>query len=327
MGNAAIAMEYTDFLKQWFDIGKYIATYTSGSTGQPKEILLPKADMRRSAATAVRMFDLGVGSVVASALPMRSIATKMAVVRAIVAEGEYLPIEASNNLTFTRRIDLLSIAPSQADALIARPELQAITGKVLIGGAALSTARREALLRIGYDIYETYGMTETCSNVALRHGDDECFTANPDISFSLDSRGCLVVHAPGYSFDGIATNDVAHLQSPVKFTLLGRYDGAINSGGIKLFPEDLERELAHIVRIPFYIVGVPDDKWGEVAAMVVEGNDKDARWWANELAAKMADGRRRPKYVMAMPQFERTATGKTRRIAPDSPRFATNAKA
>lgn len=319
-------MEYADFLKQWFGNGDYIAAHTSGSTGEPKEILLTKADMLRSATTAVRMFNLRPGCVVASALPMRSIATKMAIVRSIVAGGEYLPIEASNNLIIPRRVDLLSIAPSQADALISHPELCELTDKILIGGSALSGARREALLRCGYDIYETYGMTETCSNVALRHGSDECFTVNPDITVSLDSRGCIVVHAPGYSFDGIATNDVAHLQSSAQFTIIGRYDGAINSGGIKLFPEELERELASIVHAPFYIVGIPDDKWGESVAMIVEGGDNDAHSWAAVLATAVADGRRRPKFVMAMPLFERTATGKIRRVTPDSPRFATKIK-
>lgn len=314
-------MEYTEFLKQWFGDSECIPTRTSGSTGEPKEILLPKADMRRSAATAMRMFGLHPGCVVASALPLRSIATKMAIVRAIVAGGEYMTVEASNTLRLSRHVDLLSIAPSQADALISHPELRALTGKVLIGGAALSAARRDALLRCGYDIYETYGMTETCSNVALKHGADEYFTANPDITFSLDSRGCIIVHAPGYSFDGIATNDVARLLSPERFTLLGRYDGAINSGGIKLFPEDLERELAAAIYIPFYITGVPDEKWGQVAAVVVEGHDDDAARVAAIVAQAVTDGRRRPKFVMAMPRFERTATGKIRRIDPATTRF------
>lgn len=317
-------MEYDDFLKQWFDEGEYIVAHTSGSTGRPKEILLPKADMRRSAAMAVRMFGLGPGCVVASALPLRSIATKMAIVRSIVAGGEFVQLEPRNDFVLGRHIDLLSIAPSQADTLIESPALLALTGKVLIGGAPLSASRRATLLSCGFDICETYGMTETCSNVALRRGSDECFTANPDITFSLDSRGCIVVHAPDYSFDGIITNDVATLLSPVRFELLGRFDGAINSGGIKLFPEDLERELAKVVHVPFYIVGIDDDKWGQAAAMVVEGSDDDACKWAKVLASVVTDGRRRPKCVMAITHFERTDTNKIMRIVPPSQRFSTD---
>lgn len=308
-------MDRDSFLKEWYGPADHIVTRTSGSTGTPKEIRLPKADMLRSAASTVARFGLHEGSVIASLLPVESIATRMAIVRSIVARCRYLDMPPANVFTITARIDLLSIGPSQADRLIACPGYAPLLGDVMIGGAPLDRSRRDALLALGYRIWESYGMTETCSNVALRRADEELFTANPGITFATDSRGCLRVSAPGYSFDGLQTNDIVELASPVAFRWKGRADNVINSGGVKIFPEQLEAELAPRIPVPFYITAVADPVWGQAAALVVEGGHAEATAALRALDA-IADRRRRPHYIAAMPQLQRTPNGKIRRIAP-----------
>ena len=123
------------------------------------------------------------------------------------------------------------------------------------------------------------------------------------------------VEAPAYGFDGTITNDIAVLQAPDRFRLLGRYDNVINSGGLKIHPEQLERELAPLLDIPFYIVGVPDDKWGQSVAIVIEGSQDDAQKASNRLEI-LTDGRKRPKRVIAMAEFERTSSRKIKRKLP-----------
>lgn len=316
MGDSDPRLAYREFLKQWNDSSPFIEAHSSGSTGEPKQLQLLKVDMEKSARTTVDFFGLRTDSVVASALPATSIATKMAIVRSVVADCKYLPVRPSNTLEITDHVDLLSIAPSQADFLINHPEMVTNVGTLLIGGSALSPARESALMQCGYSFYETYGMTETCSNIALRQAGEEYFSAKPGIRFSLDKRGCLEVHAPCYSFDGIVTNDMAELISPAKFRLLGRADNAINSGGIKIHPEILERELADSITCPFYVVGVPSAKWGHEAVLVVEGDDEQRRE-AEEILKKMEDRKRFPQRVVAIAHFLRTHTGKIHRLLPE----------
>ena len=315
MGNTPTAVEYIDFVSEWRDSGNHISAHTSGSTGTPKEIRLLKSDMRRSAACAARMFGLDESCVVASALPFSSIATKMAVVRHLVAGCRYAEIAPSNELRLPPHVDLLSVGPSQALYLLEHPELARRIKHLLVGGAPMSAQLRQGLIRCGYDVYESYGMTETCSNVALRHGNDDYFTANDGISFDLDPRGCLIVRAPEYSFDGTVTNDLAELISPEKFRWLGRFDNMINSGGIKIFPEMLEKELAAYIGVPFYIIGRPDPKWGTAVVMVVEGDDIAAEE-ARKALSSFPDRVRCPKDVVAIRHFQHTSTGKVRRIMP-----------
>lgn len=309
MAVSCTSMEYEEFLKQWSDDREFVNVKTSGSTGTPKEIHLLKSDMIKSAEATVRRFGLNAHSVIASLLPMTSIATRMAVVRSIVAGCRYVDMKPSNNFVITEHIDLLSAGPTQADCLISNPEMASLVGAIMMGGAPLSPERREALLACGYDLWESYGMTETCSNVALRHGSDPLFTANPGISFSLDERDCLIIHASGYSFDGIVTNDVAALTSPTSFCWLGRADNVINSGGVKMYPEQIEKMLAPYMDMPFYITGVTDNKWGQAVALVVEGSEIELDM-ARAIVDRLPDRKTAPKHIFAEEAFQYTSTGK-----------------
>lgn len=315
MEDTSARLAYHEFLNEWNSAADYVTAHSSGSTGTPKQLRLSKGDMLRSAAATVARFSLNPESVIASALPSSSIATKMAIVRSIVAGCTYLPIHPSNRLAIDSPVDLLSVAPSQTDYLIGHSGLSAKIGVVLVGGAPLSPTREKALMQAGYSVYETYGMTETCSNVALRQAGAHTFAANRGFSFSVDHRSCLTIHAPGYTFDGTVTNDVVELTSPTGFRWLGRYDNAINSGGIKIHPEMLERDLAPFISVPYYIVSAPDEKWGCVAVLVVEGSEQDAAEAAQALTA-FPDRLRRPRQVRSMLRFERTHTGKVKRILP-----------
>ena len=84
-------------------------------------------------------------------------------------------------------------------------------------------------------------MTETCSHVALKKLGDERFNALPGISFSIDSRGCLMISSSDMSFGVLTTNDIIELHNEKQFSWIGRYDNVINSGGIKIFPEEIEK--------------------------------------------------------------------------------------
>src|SRR5690606_7297256 len=117
---------------------------------------------------------------------------------------------------------------------------------ILIGGAPIHPRDVERLQYFQCACYETYGMTETVSHVALKllntPAKQPYFEPLEGVDISIDDRGCLVISAD-YLSDRIVTNDLVELGEAGQFTWLGRADNVINTGGIKVIPESLEARL------------------------------------------------------------------------------------
>lgn len=312
----------SEFVAEWLSPAATVAARSSGSTGQPKEIMLPKSDMLRSAAATCRYFGIDGHSVLHLPLSTAYIAGKMMVVRAM-ASGATLIVERPSSQPLASlpagidRVDLTAIVPSQADGLMASGHVAAVRS-VIVGGGALSAAMELRLAAAPTRVWATYGMTETSSHVALRSisGSDDAYHALPGISFSTDARQCLVIDAAGYSFGRLATNDVVDLISSQEFRWLGRYDNVINSGGIKLHPEEMERRLEGLMPCPYYIVGRPSERWGEEAVIVVEALADKQRSEVAELLKRVFDRRCVPKAIISTPRFIYAANGKIKRVVP-----------
>ena len=129
------------------------------------------------------------------------------------------------------------------------------------------------LSQLHVNAYATYGMTETCSHVALSRIAEPAqpFEALPPVTFAIDHRGCLAINAPQFSFKHLQTNDIVDLLAPDRFYWRGRYDNVVNTGGIKVFPEELERKISHLFTRRFYISSRPSDKWGQELVLKIEG--------------------------------------------------------
>ena len=307
------------FLKEWRDGSDYIVAHTSGSTGTPKEIHLLKSDMRASAMATNAFFGIGPKSVLGIALSADYIAGKMMAVRAEIAGCRLCAMNPSNRLLYHSRIDLMAIVPSQIASFVSHPEMAALTGALLIGGGAPSAADCRALVGLGYKVYISYGMTETCSHVALADGadDERIFKAMPGISFGTSDDGRLIVHCPNFSFGMLQTNDLVELLSPVSFRWRGRADGVINSGGIKLVPEELEALYAPFLPgIRFYVTSSPHPLWGEAVVLVLEGTPEVAAEVESCLRNAVADHRRLPKEFIAVERLPAASNGKIRRLRP-----------
>lgn len=305
-----------DFIRDWREASDYIVAHTSGSTGQPKEIRLLKSDMAASAKATNAFFGIDSRSVIGLPLSVDYIAGKMAVVRSLLAGCRLLEMPVSNELHIDSRVDLLSVVPSQVDSLLSVPADK--VGAVIVGGAALSPSRRAALAATGIRAFASYGMTETCSHVALCDISDssDVYRAMPGISFSVDDRDCLVIEAPAFSFSRLVTNDIVELVDASSFRWRGRYDNVINSGGIKYAAEELERLYSAFIERPFYVTAISDDKWGEVIAIVVEGDASAAGSMLTTLRHNV-DHRRCPKKIIAVDSLTKTSNGKIKRIKPD----------
>lgn len=312
-------MTEEEFIVEWKSAGKYVEAHTSGSTGTPKSCLLLKSDMSISAEATNSFFGLGAESVFVCPLCIDYIAGKMMVVRALISGGRLLMLPPSNNPDFPARASLLAIVPSQIPALIDAVKAGRLqVDAVLVGGASMSASQKSMLLMSGINAYESYGMTETCSHVALRKVGEEFFTAMSGIRFGQDDRGCLVVMSERMSFGQLITNDVVTLKNPYHFIWLGRYDNVINSGGIKIFPEKLESEIiAKMADAPeFYISSIEDEKWGRVVVAVVAASTKEAERFGKSLETAL-DHKILPKHMFAVEELPRTANGKIKRLPPE----------
>lgn len=308
-------MDYKEFEKVWNDGRDFVELTTSGSTGTPKVIRMLKKDMARSARATNAHFGISTNSVLGIPLSFDYVAGKMMAVRAWEAGCRLLVVEPSNRFVLPSHVDLLSIVPSQIDNVIENYSPSDI-GALLVGGAAPSNARLAALRDKGFKGAVTYGMTETASHVALADigADDAPFVGLSGITFSTDSRGCLVVDAPGFAYRRVVTNDIVKLLDERRFHVLGRIDNVINSGGIKIHPEMLESAMPQSFPYPFYFTGEPDDKWGERLVMIVECNEEQTEYVSQSVSSFSKDHLLKRIYVVA--GIPLTSTGKPRRLPP-----------
>ncbi|MEJ2584834.1 MAG: AMP-binding protein, partial [Robiginitalea sp.] len=276
----AYEQEIGDFLLDWVSDREEIRMQTSGSTGAPRDIFMPKNAMVHSALATGKYLQLDERTRALLCLPARSIAGKMMLVRALVL-GWKLSLKPpdSNPLEgLSAPVDFAAMVPMQLQASLDKLDKIAT---ILVGGAPLSASLLAGIPDEGVSIYESYGMTETASHIALRK---LCrvpegkapetvlppFHALPGVEVSTDDRGCLCIRASYLPENPVVTNDLVQLESDESFRWLGRVDHVVNSGGVKLIPEQLETKMSPLIPRPFFLTGMPDDTLGEKLVLLVE---------------------------------------------------------
>lgn len=304
------------FLNQWQDDNDYIVAHTSGSTGSPKEIHLLKSDMLVSAKATCNYFGLNTTSILVSPLSADYIAGKMMIVRAMVSHSRLFMFTPTNSinqyLDKFDNIDLLAIVPSQVESLLLKGTNIDYIKNIIIGGAPLNPALEDHLVSRKINAYCTYGMTETCSHVALRHIGNHTYDAMPGIEFKRADDNSLIIKAPNFSFKTLHTNDIVELLSTSSFRWIGRKDNIINTGGIKVNPETIETIFApHLNGYRFYITSLPHPKWGQQIILVVESNSEIPGIYdiINTIPNKFF----RPKQIFFIKKLNTTSNGKLRR--------------
>ena len=294
-----------NFLLDWFDYKSYIEMETSGSTGAPKTISISKQAMVDSALATGDFFDLQPGNKALHCLPVKYVAGKMMLVRAMILGLDLEFVAPSSHPLDHNEIDFdfVAMVPLQAQNSIS--QLKKVK-KLIIGGAAVNKTLEKQLLKLPTKVYETYGMTETITHIAARKLGEKAFTVLPYVSVSFDDRNCLVIHAPRISPEVIITNDIVELLDENQFIFLGRMDNVINSGGIKLIPEQIEKKLVGKISQRFFIASKPDDELGEKVVLVIEGEKHELV----DSIYESLDKYEKPKEIIFIPKFLDTATGK-----------------
>lgn len=321
-----IMKDVQDFYALWLNNNPLLEAKTSGSTGEPKTILLKKESMVASAKQTNDFFTLNETSNLLLNLPVGFIAGKMMIVRAIVSGANLIVTEPKVNpllsLETTSSIDFAAFTPQQVAAIlsdkISLERFQSIP-KIIIGGGEIPEQLEKKLNGFGNEIYATYGMTETITHVAVRKvsqgNQAKIYNVFKGIRLGQDERGCLTIQANYLGNEPIVTNDLVEFQGPHEFEWLGRIDNVVNSGGIKLFPEKIETKIRDFFDRTFYLIGRPHEALGQTLEMVIEGEPLDEA--TLKLLQNMLENElekyEKPKKISFLNQFERTESGKVKR--------------
>ncbi|PVX51793.1 O-succinylbenzoic acid--CoA ligase [Balneicella halophila] len=302
------------FIRKWHSQKKF-TVHTSGSTSTPKSIVHTKEAMVNSAKLTGVFFQFQKGNTALLCLPVTKIAGMMMVVRAIVWKLKLytLPPKFKLDLNSLPKITFGALIPPQA---IENFEHLDRIKTILLGGAGVPEHFQEKIKNHPSKFYLSYGMTETVSHIALRklNGYDasSSFNVMKNITLSTDEESRLCISAPHLGIDLLKTNDVIKLYSNNTFEFVGRYDNIINSGGLKINTEDIEKQLYPYISKPFYIKGAPDSKLGERVVLFIED-----KIWNKKKIEKLKEKFRNlkpkqsaPRDIVFKENFSYTSTGK-----------------
>lgn len=316
-----------NFCQEWLHGKDKFELTTSGSTGEPKKILVTRGQFKASAQLTASFLGLVAGQTALVCLDTRYIAGRMMLLRALEVGMNLFVVEPLANplahVPDNLPIDFTAMVPYQLETILQSSQRDKLNNiKIcLIGGARIAKKTKISLSAFKCTFYATYGMTETLSHIALQklNGTESqnYFKTLPGISLSTDQRGCLVIQAAHLNDSKIITNDVVEFKEPDSFVYLGRMDGVINSGGIKIFPERIESIVEVVfselnLTNRFFIAGVPDLQFGEKVILCVEGKYLSGTT-EEKLTQRLKDSLNRfeiPKEIQYMDHFILTETGK-----------------
>jgi len=309
------------FLIDWLSESETIIAQTSGSTGTPKKIELQKKYMEVSAKATLDFLGIKQGATALLCLPISYIAAKMMVVRSFVRKLDLYCIPPSLNPVsqWTPYIDFAALTPAQLGKMMeteAGLDFLKNIHKIILGGGPVPFALEEKAQNLEASIWHTYGMTETMSHIALRkvNGADrsEFFYPMPGVQLKKNSEDCLVITAPHLGVSDLETNDIVEIQNDGGFRVLGRKDHVVNSGGVKLFPEQIEHKLSSIITEPFYLSSQPDDNLGERLILFIESEEPKSTEF-QQLQDSIKERLSKfevPKEIHFIQKFNRTESGK-----------------
>ncbi len=322
-------MDLEAFLAEWYNDSPTVLVHTSGSTGEPKPLLVEKRRMEASAHITCSFLGLREGDTALLCLPLDYIAGKMMVVRSLTCGLRLLAVSPNGNPleTMTEHIDFAAMVPLQVwNTLQVSEERERLMQirHLIIGGGAIDDRLAQALAAFPNNVWSTYGMTETLSHIALRrlNGPDrsEWYTPFDGVCVSVNADGCLVINAPAVHDGPLVTNDIAELQLPsqseragrefLRFRILGRKDNVICSGGVKIQIEEVESLLRRRVRVPYIITKAPDERLGEQVVMLTESADIAA---LQNICREVLPKYWQPRRILTVNRLPLTATGKPAR--------------
>jgi O-succinylbenzoic acid--CoA ligase len=305
---------------------------TSGSTGTPRTVSLTYGNHLFSAMGSA--FNLGVEPTDRwlCALPMSHISGLSISMRSaiygtgMVLHDRFDPEAVARSLE-DDGVTVISLVATMLRRLLDEGVDLSRTRAVLVGGGPVPPDVLEEALGVGAPVVQTYGMTETCSQVTtltvedaprkigsagrplltshLRIEDGEILVQGPTVSPSaLDSDGWL------------RTGDLGRIDDEGFLFVEGRADATIITGGENVGPEEVEAVLReHPAVQDAAVIGVSDPEWQQkvVALVVPTASDRFDREAVLDHCAALLAPYKVPKQLEVVSELPKTASGKLRR--------------
>lgn len=262
--------------------GQDFKSQTSGSTGEPKLIEITYLKALESARISNNYFQISPNTKFAMCLDIRYIGAKMLLFRALIAKASVKVVYPDLNFYHhldSESIDFISLTPLHvADILEKCPHFFHKVHTCLIGASGVSIQLEQAILEQKYDtvFYESFAMTETISHFAIRNISQRqsYFQLLEGFSISRDSNNCLEIGHPKILPEKMKTNDIIEIvEANKQFIFKGRYDHIINTNGIKLSPEALEKEWGLFLNFKFIIASEPDPILNQKIILICNTNN------------------------------------------------------
>ncbi len=323
--------------------------YTSGTTGRRKGVwsgVLSDDDARALAAEEIGLWDFGPNDRHLVLSPLHHSAPLRFAIHSLLAGGEVL---LPGPFDVTRVAETIT-ALRPTTTFCVPTHLQRLTeyGRRSPGALDWSSFRRlvhagapcpEPLKRAVLEalpegsVWEFYGSTEAqftvCSPQDWLAHPGSVGRARPGRGLETDERGQLWCAVPRWARfeywrapektaaawrgDRVTVGDVGRVDEDGVVWLDGRREDLVISGGVNVYPAEVEAALdAHPGVVESAVFGVPDPEWGQrvIAAYVGDAGVEELSVWARERlgAAK------RPKALHRVEELPRTSTGKVRRL-------------
>lgn len=277
--------------------------FTSGSTGAPRAVALSRAAFAAAAAASRAHLALSPGDRWLLALPFAHVGGLSVLLRCLQARATVVLSTGSGGRSAASspavlaevvardRVTLLSLVPTQLHRLLAHQPplpLPSSLRAILLGGAAAAPALLSRAEERGLPVLCTYGLTETCAQVAtVRPGTRGLAAAGcgpplPGVELRITGAGAIAVRTPallsGYLTEGglsspldpdgfLITGDAGRIDAAGRLHVLGRLDQVIISGGEKVHPQEVEAALSQAPAVAEACAcGLPDAEWGQVVA-------------------------------------------------------------
>jgi len=313
-----LKQQLSSFSQEWLNDQLFFETQSSGSTGTPKVIRIEKKYARYSAWATIRFLNLKPSQNVLLCLNLETIGGKMMYVRSFVNNMNLFVISPRANplKNIDEKFDFVALAPIQLHTILMEtPEKLYTIKKIIVGGGEVSDETIHLLKKHKLTVFQTFGMSETISHIALRkigRQTDTYYTVLDHVKISIENDK-LCICAPKLGIERLVTNDQITLVKQQQFIWHGRHDFVINSGGVKIQIEDLERNLQQYIPEKLFVFPKKDDKLGEIAVLIIQGTENEV-YKKKQFYSFIKNKYHIPKQICFLKEFCWTKSNKINRI-------------
>lgn len=303
---------------------------TSGTGGEPKLVQFDRAAIDAAVAASAMALEATPHDRWLCCLPLAHVGGLLVLLRGVLlgAPVTVHPRFDPAAVALERDVAFTSVVPTMLVRLLdAGVDLRGFRA-ILVGGAHLPFDVRERALAAGARLVETYGLTESCGGVVYEGRPLSGVRMRIDAECGIELSGPMMML--GYRFDAEGTaraltpdgwlrpGDAGEIDLDGRLQVIGRVDDLINSGGEKVWPQEVEAVLRTHPKVAEVLVrGRPDPEWGQrVVAWVVPTDAADPPT-LEELrahAARRLPRHKAPREIVPIEALPKTGPGKPRAV-------------